>query len=209
MIQDRFRGKTWIFWAQLLGCGGLGLFGVVFGLLFWTGTLTDANGKVRPQAGTPLTIIGLCSLMVAVLAVFNIVGRIRPIIRCYREGIECNLVGATSLDGAPFVPGLLRPWAILSLQGFRSQRVRTSWTEFHGAQVSGIPMAYVLSLNGSFTNLKTCRVTHGVAFEQVALIDHPEHVAGTLNRFAADVPMRDQLSSWSSSPADMAVWPAR
>ena len=210
MIQDRFRGKTWIFWAQLLGCGGLGLFGVVFGPLFWTGTLTDANGEVRPQAGPPLTIIGLCLLTVAVLAAFNIVGRIRPIIRCYREGIECNLVGATSLDGVPLVPGLVRvAWTILSLQGFRSQRVRTSWTEFHGAQVSGTPMACVLSLNGSFANLKTCRVTHGVAFKQVALTDHPEHVAGTLNRFAADVAMRHQLSSWSSSPTDMAVRPAR
>ena len=211
MTQDRFRGKTWIFWAQLLAGGGLGLFGVVFGPLFWTGTLTDANGEARPQAGPPLTIIGLCLLAVAVLAAFNIVGRIRPIIRCYREGIECNLVGATSLDGVPLVPALVRvAWTILSLQGFRSQRVRSSWIEFQGAQVSGIPMAYVLSLNGSFANLKTSRVTRGVAFKQVALIDHPEHVAGTLNRLAADGAMRDQLSSWSSSPAaDMALRPAR
>jgi hypothetical protein len=201
MMQDRFGGKTWIFWAQLLGCGGLGLFGVVFGPLFWTGTLTDANGDVAPQAGPPLTIIGLCLLTVALLAAFNIVGRIRPIIRCYREGIECNLVGATSLDGVPLVPGLVRvAWTILSLQGFRSQRVRTSWTEFHGAQVSGIPMAYVLLLNGSFTNLESGPVTHRVTFKQVALADHPERVAGILNQLAADVSQRDLLPSWSVSP---------
>ncbi len=75
MIQDRFRGKTWIFWAQLLASGGIGIFGVTFGPLFWTGVLTDAKGEVRPQAGPPLTIIGLCLLAVALLAAFNIVSR--------------------------------------------------------------------------------------------------------------------------------------
>jgi hypothetical protein len=197
MIQDQFHGKTWIFWAQLLVCGGIGLFGVVFGPLYWTGMLTDANGKVRPQAGPPLTIIGLCLLAVALLAVFNIVARIRPIIGRYREGIECNLIGATSLDGVPPVPGLLRvAWTILSLQGFRSQRLRISWAEFRGAEVSGIPMAYVLSLNGSFANLASGRETHAVAFHQAALADHSERVADILNQFAAEVSQRDQLTSW-------------
>ncbi len=28
-MQDRFRGKTWIYWAQLIGCGSLGFGGVI------------------------------------------------------------------------------------------------------------------------------------------------------------------------------------
>jgi hypothetical protein len=209
IMQDRFRGKTWIYWAQFVVCGGLGLFSVIFGALFWTGTMTDANGAVRPQAGPPMVIVGCCLLAVAVLAAFNIVGHIPPIIRCHREGIECNLVGATSLDGVPLVPGLVRmSWTILSLQGFRSQRLRILWPEFGGAQVGGIPMAYVLTLNGLFTNLKTGRVAHRVAFEQVTLEDHPERVADTLNQLAANLAWREQLSSWPSSPSRMAGRPA-
>lgn len=208
-IRDRFRGKTWIYWAQMIGCGGLGLFSVIFGALFWTGTMTDANGEVRPQAGPPMVIIGCCLLAVAVLAVFNIVGRIPPIVRCFREGIECNLVGATSLDGVPLVPGLVRvAWTILSLQGFRSQRLRVVWTEFGGAQVGGIPMAYVLSLNGAFTNLRTGQTTNEIVFKQAALKDHPERVADTLNQLAADPDRREQLSSWPSTPTGTATRPA-
>jgi hypothetical protein len=209
MIQDRFRGKTWIFWVQLFGCGGFGLFGVILGALFWTGAMTDANRKVRPEAGPPLTFAGLGLLAVAGLAAFNIAGRVRPIIRCYREGIECNLVGATSLDGVPLVPGYVRvAWTILSLQGFRSQCVRTPWTKFRGAKVGGLPMAYVLSVNGSFSNLKSGQVKNGLTFKQVALKDDPNVVAGVLNRLAADVSVRDQLSSWPAHSDEMAVRPA-
>jgi hypothetical protein len=208
MIQDRFRGKTWIFWARLLASGVLGIFGVIVGPLCWTGALTDAKGQVRPDAGPPLTIIGLGLLVVALLAAFNIVSRFRPTIRCYREGIECNVVGATSLDGVPLVPGAIRvAWAILSLQGFRSRCFRTQWTDFQGARVSGLPMAYILSLHGTFANLQSGKVTNGVAFKQVALRDDPKVVAGILNQLAADPASRDQLSSWSPIAEELAVRP--
>src|SRR3954471_18453591 len=108
MPEDRFRAKTWPFWAQLLGCGALGVFAVAFGTLFWTGAMTDANGEPRPQAGPPMLLVGCFLLAVATLAVFNLAGRVAPIIRCYRDGIECNLVGASSLDGVPLIPGLAR-----------------------------------------------------------------------------------------------------
>lgn len=199
-MQDRFRGKTWIYGAQLAVCGALGLFSVAFGALFWTGTITDANGQVRPQAGPPMVIIGSCLLAVAVLAIFNIVGRVAPIIRCYREGIECNLVGATSLDGVPLVPGLVRvAWTILSLQGFRSQKVRVLWSEFRGARIDGMPMAYVLCISGAITNVKTGRVTQCIVFAQAALKDHPKQVAEALNIVAAEPARRGQLSSWPSA----------
>ena len=46
-MQDRFRGKTWIYWAQLGGCGSLGFGGVILGVLFWTRTMTDARENPR------------------------------------------------------------------------------------------------------------------------------------------------------------------
>ena len=196
-MHDRFRGKTWIYWAQLIICSGMGSFSILFGSLFWTGAMKDANGEVRPDAGPPMVIIGCVLVAVGVLALFNILGRIAPIVRCYRDGIECNLVGATSLEGIPLIPGMFRvAWAILSLQGFRSQRVRILWSQFAGAHVGGFPMAYVLTLSGTVTNVKTGRVTHAVAFKQVALTDHPQRVADVLNRFALSVGERGSLPQW-------------
>jgi hypothetical protein len=198
-MQDRFAAKTWIYWVQLVLFGGMGLFAVTLGTLFWTGAMTDASGEHRPQAGPPMLIVGCGMLAVAALAAFNIVGRIPPLIRCYREGIECNLVGASSLDGVPLVPGLVRvAWAVLSLQGFRSQRVRIPWSQFEGAAVSGFPMAYVLTVSGVATNLKTGSVTHGVTFAQVALTDHPQRVADILNYLAAEPAWRAQLAGWAA-----------
>ena len=50
------------------------------------------------------------------------------------------------MGGVPLVPGLVRvAWAILSLQGFRSHRVRIPWPQFEGAAVSGFPNMFVLN----------------------------------------------------------------
>jgi hypothetical protein len=196
-MQDEFHGKKWIYWVQLLVAGALGLLSLDLGISFWSGKMLDANHQARPDAGPPLVVMSCVLLAIAALAAFNLIGRIKPMIRCYREGIECNLIGATSLDGIPFVPGGIRiAWTILSLQGFRAQRVRISWREFQGALVRGIPMAYVLSLNGEFTNLKTGEARHGVAFKQVALEDHPEQIAERLNRLFTDPARRERLDSW-------------
>lgn len=198
---DRFRGKTWIYWAQLIGCGGLGFGSVILGVLFWTRAMTDAHDKPRPEAGPPLVFIGSCLLAVAALATYTIIGRITPLIRCFREGIECNLVGVTSLDNVPLVPGLVRvAWSILSLQGFRALRVRLPWTQFAGAEVHGIPMAYVLTLSGAVINLKTGRVTGLVIFAQYTLEDHPHQIAEVLNHLAANPARRSELPPWPPSP---------
>jgi hypothetical protein len=197
-MQDRFYAKTWIFWAKLLLLGGIGLFTVVFGVLFWTGTMVDANGAARPQAGPPMTIIGTFLLMAAGLAFFDIIARIPPLIRCYREGIECNVIGTTSLDGCQLIPGIAQTaWAILSLQGFRSQRFRAPWTDFSGADVGGSPMAYVLLLEGSFANPMSGKVIHDLLYQQVDFSDDPQFIASILNGFAQDDTLRKQLSSWS------------
>jgi hypothetical protein len=138
--------------------------------------------------------------VVAVLAAFNIAGRARPAIRCFREGIECNTVGATSLDGVPLLPGGVRlAWSILSLQGFRSTRLRIAWSNFRKAEVRGIPMAYTLLLQGPATNVRSGATSEQIVFRQVALVDDPRFVADTLNRFGANHDDRERLPTWDNS----------
>src|SRR4051812_14673386 len=98
-VRDRFKGKTWIYRAQLIGCGIFGTLSVVFGALYGTGVMTDAYGEPRPRAALPMAIVGFGMLAAAALAAFNIQARRAPLIRCYLDGIECVLVGVTSLDG--------------------------------------------------------------------------------------------------------------
>ncbi len=203
-MQDRFWGKTWVFWAQMIALGAFGCFALVFGTLFWTGAMTDAHGKSRPGAGPPMVITGAFLLLVAVLAAVNIAGRARPVIRCFREGIECSIAGATSLDGVPLLPGSVRlAWSILSLQGFRSMRLRIAWPDFRNAEVTGLPMAYVLLLHGTATNTKSGATSNQIAFRQVALVDDPRSVADMLNRFGANQSERDRLSTWGSVPGTL------
>ena len=151
---------------------------------FLDGALTDAHDEPRPQAGPPMVTIGSFMILVALMALCNIISSATPSIRCFREGIECNLVGRTSLDATPGIPKFVRlAWRFLSLQGFRSQRLRIPWSSFQGAVVSGIPMAYVLSIGGVGTNLRSGREQNGVHFGQSSLTMHPQQIADTLNSF--------------------------
>ncbi len=204
-FRTRFFGKTWVFWAQFLFTGLFGVLGIIMGVVASSGLLRDAFGKPRTDAGPPLLAIGGFMLVVAVLNCFNILALSAPLIRCYREGIACNLIGATSLDGIPIVPGLHRiimlirlVWAIVSLQGFRTQQLRATWQNFRGAHVEGPPMAHVLILNGMFVNEDTGQTFDSFAYLQSALKDHPRAVAEVLNRLACDQRHRQLLSSWPS-----------
>lgn len=196
-MRDRFFAKTWIHWAKLLVFLPLGAFAIVAGVLFWTGTLTDAHGVVRPSGGPPLVIFGCLFIFVAAMALARILASIRPIIRCYRSGIECNLAGVTSVDGIPLVPGVIRvAWAIFSTQGFRAQRLRIQWDHFHGAEVRGLPMALVLAVHGTATNVSAEFAASVITFKQAALREHPQEVAESLNHLAGNSTRRDQLPDW-------------
>lgn len=197
-MQDRFYGKTWIFWVQLIVFGGFAAFSMAMFAVFCAGALPPASGEISP--GPPLLIFGIVFSVIAALAAFNIVARFTPIIRCYREGIECKLIGATSLDSVPLVPGLIRvAWTILSCQGFSSQRLRIAWEDFVCARVGGMRMAYVLTLVGLAINTRTMHARDSLAFHQVALSDDPQWVAQTLNRLAVNPGQREHLPSWQAA----------
>lgn len=199
-MRDRFYGKTWIFWAQLVILGPFGLFAVVLGERFWTGAMTDANGNPRPAAGPPMVITGSVLLVVCLMAALHVARRVRPIVRCYRDGIECRLIGETSLDRVPGVPRFVRlAWAILSLQGFGARRVRFAWPQFDRARVGGRLMAGWLALDGSAVDARTGLDAGPVLFAQVAFRVPLQDVAEALNGFAGDPAARGRLAAWPSA----------
>jgi hypothetical protein len=200
-MRDRFRAKIWIYVAQFIIFAPLAFLALIMGIGFWTGSMRDANGELRPETGPPATIMGTLILLYSSFIAFNIYARAKPLIRCYREGIECLIVGQTDLDGVPFMPGALRLFfAIVTLQGFRSVRYRILWEQFQSAQVGGIPMAQVLHLNGVVTNLTTGQVRPQISLPQVALAQDLHRIANALNLFASNPTARAQLLPWKNEP---------
>lgn len=176
------------------------MFLLIVGWLFWFGGMRDALGELRPDSGRIPFIFGLCFLPVAAEKMFSVAARMRPLIRCYREGIELRIIGRSALDGIPFVPFPLRiAWPVLSLSGFRSQRMRLRWSDFREARVSGFAMAYVLTCYGLATDVKTGKVTSSVSYPQVAFRDSLQHISDMLNVLAIHPELRDNLPSWSGT----------
>ena len=199
-MPDRFYGKTWIYWVQAVILGPFGLFAVTFGERFWTGAMTDANGEPRPAAGPSLVIIGSVLLVVCLMAIIHVARRVRPIVRIFRDGIECQIIGETSLDHVPAVPKFVRlAWAILSLQGFGARRVRFAWPQFEAARVGGPWLEQWLALDGSPVDARTGLDGGRILFAQVAFRVPLQAVADALNEFAADPAARGRLAAWPSA----------
>src|SRR5688572_13717295 len=93
VMRDRFRAKTWILWAQLLVFGPAGVVLLVMGILMWIGVVRKPDGELQREAGPPATISGVVALVFVAMIATNLAARRRPIIRCYREGIECVFAG--------------------------------------------------------------------------------------------------------------------
>lgn len=135
------RAKTWIFWAQAIVFGGFGLFCLVLGPLFLTGTLTPAHGGSGQPAGVALSIFAVFFLAVFALAVFNLLACRQPLILCDQETVRFRLVGASALNGVPMVPGFVGVgWLILSGQGFRKQVITVPHDAILGVDVQALPM---------------------------------------------------------------------
>jgi hypothetical protein len=196
-MRHSFRAKLWIFIAQFFIFFPLAILALYIGIASWTGNFRDANGELRRDAGPPATIMGTLMLLYCAFIAFNIYARVGPLIRCYREGIECLIVGQSDLDGVPLVPNSIRLFfAIVTLQGFRSVRYRIPWEKFQGAQVGGLPMARILYLHGAVANLNTGKTGPQISFPQVTLATDLQRVANTLSLYASNPTARAKLPQW-------------
>ena len=201
----QFTGKTWIFVVQALVFGGFAGFSLLLGPLFLLGILERADGKPGTEAGVALTIMGVPFLLIAALAIFNIIARRRPILRICREGLAVNMIGSSSLDGTPLLPSLVRvAWLIVSLQGFRQQILLAPWESLRGAGVSGLPMARSLTIAGAMFHAADIhfaqpdQAADQIVFPEVAVNEPLDRIATTVNAYFRNAEFRDRLPSWDA-----------
>lgn len=203
-LPTQFSGKTWIFIVQALVFGGLGVFSLVMGPLFLFGIMTRADGRPGTDAGIALTILSIPFLLVFALALFNVVARRRPILRVCREGLELNMIGSSSLDGIPLIPGLIRvAWLIISFKGFKQQIVRAPWKSLRHVEVSGPPMAHTLTIVASILQPPIAQrnswppIANQIAFREVAFDAPLDQIADTINAYSQNIESHNHLPSWS------------
>jgi hypothetical protein len=213
--QTQFYGKTWIYWAQSIIFGLFAIFGLIMGPLFLTGTMERADGKPGTEAGIGITAVTLVFMLPAfVLAVFNLRVRRLPLVRICREGVEARLIGRTSIDSVPLVPGLVRfLWGLISTQSFRNRPVRVHWPDLMDAQVTGLPAMRVLSINGIFREfhdgllIVTEPVANQAVFQQTDFKRPLQDVANAISFYTSRESIRGSLPSWSR-PSDETIVPS-
>jgi hypothetical protein len=141
-------GKTWIFVAQAIIFGGLGLFSLPMGMLFLFGNLKRVNGAPATDAGIALTLISFPLLLLFALAVFNVWARRHPVLTLSPEGIEIVRIGWIAPQWARVIPVRMRlAWSIISMRGFRRTVFHVPWWHSPHAHVSGPPMQCLLTID--------------------------------------------------------------
>jgi hypothetical protein len=209
-MPTEFRAKTWIHWAQALIFGFLAVFCLILGPLFLLEVLKDAKGASARDAGIALCAMSLPFSLIFASAVFNLKARRRPILRLCREGIEVIVLGSSSLDAIPLIPGLVRvAWLILSTQGFRRKLFCFPWECYEDAYVTGRPMVKRLTIvaSGSSTDHESLPKDSYVT-EQLVLVDAAfdtplDEIADAIKWYANSSQIASNLPSWHTEyPSD-------
>jgi hypothetical protein len=202
--QAVFYAKTWYHSARALVFTVLGLVSVILGPLFLFEILKRADGKPGTEAGIALLIIGSFMILLSLLGWFNVYARRKPLLRICREGLVVNIIGASSLDNVPLVPGILRvAWLILSLQGFKRQVGMIPWDSFGDAQVTGLPMMRSLVIVASivYPNRRdqSFKSSPGsiIIFRESEFRDSLDKIAAAIHEFHSDQETRVVLQSWN------------
>jgi hypothetical protein len=200
----RFRGKIRIFVIQAVVFGPLAAFSFGGGLLYFTGKARKANGDLATDAGVGLLAMSLPMAGFLGLAAYQIRQNRWPLLRVCREGIEVRVTAPSSLDGVPFVPGLVRAgWLIVSAQGFRKRTVRIPWAAFDHAEVVGLPLARSLTIDASLPRATLEPVPEGssltdhVELGQTWVSTPLEEIRARIQEFADAPARRAQLESWT------------
>lgn len=191
---QKFYARVWLHWATFLILLFLGLNSTIIGVLFWTGSMRDANNQLRPETGPPATIVGSLFLMGAINSFFNLWQRFKPTIQCYRDGIECRVSTANALDRFRYLPRVVRAlWMAISLPALRYKRIWVEWKNFYSAQVDGRPMEYFLLLYGDWQTRSQQAFADCAVIAQVDLKLNPHEVARAINQYARDAELRNSV----------------
>lgn len=145
-----FRAKTWMYRVAAFFMALFASFSLILGPLFLTGRMKNARDEPAEEAGLMLTLWGVASTLLLAQSAYGLWVRRRPLLRICREGVEALMIGESSLDRIPLVPGLVRiAWSILSGQGFRSRIVRIPWARLDEVVVQWTPRGRVLAIVGT------------------------------------------------------------
>ncbi len=152
-IPDRFRGKTWIYRAQIAFALFFGLVGLLIGASFATGKAKNAQGEaISPNVGYGLLAFGAGALVYATLDMVNLRARKQPVVRIYREGIEFDRYSCDFIDdrqqGLTSLPLIS---ATLSGRGGPERYFRLAWPAVEGIGIGGGLGKRGLVAQGSFT----------------------------------------------------------
>lgn len=199
----RFTGKTSIFAVQAAVFGSFGVFSLVLGPLFLFEIMKDARGEPAVDAGIALSIMSVPMLVLCALAAFNLRARRRPLLCICREGLEINLIGSSSLDEIPLVPGTIRvAWLVLTLQGFKQENLHAPWESFHAAEITGLPMVRTLTIYGNMYRVSDAAIgppilaANQVSFRDAAFDAPLDDIAETINGYFRYPEARHHLPTW-------------
>ena len=197
-----FYAKSWYLYVGAIVFTMLALFCATLGPLFLFDIMKRADGKPGTEAGIAMSIMAVPMCLIALLGWFNVYARRKPLLRICAEGLEINVIGASSLDGVPLIPNLVRvAWLILSLQGFRKQIGWIPWESFRNVEVTGLPMMRSLVIDATIAypsfrgeNL-AAQIGNRIAFRDAELQDPLESVASAILAFYHDLDARTALQS--------------
>jgi hypothetical protein len=188
-----FFAKTWYLYVGAIVFTALAAFSAIMGPLFLLEIIKPAHGRPGTEAGIALSVMAAPMCLIALLGWFNIRARRRPLLRICDEGLEINVIGASSLDGVPLLPIMVRiAWLIVSLQGFKKQIGWIPWPSLRTVQVRGLPMARTLVIAGTIVyptfrgEQVTARIANAVSFRDAEFQDPLDTIADAISAFALE-----------------------
>ncbi len=137
-IPDRFRGKTWIYRAQIAFALFFGVMWLIIGVVFSSGKAKNAQGQpVSANIGYGLLGAGAAALVYAALDMVNLRARKQPVVRIYREGIEFDRYSCDFIDEREL--GLTSLHLIAAVLSGRAggRYFRASWPEIEAVGIGG------------------------------------------------------------------------
>ena len=197
-----FYAKSWYLYVGAIVFTMLALFCAIFGPLFLFDIMKRADGKPGTDAGGAMSIMAVPMFLIALLGWFNVYARRKPLLRICEEGMEINVIGASSLDGTPLIPNLVRvAWLILSLQGFKKQIGWIPWETLRNIEVVGLPMKRSLLIEATIAypafrgDAMTARIGDSIAFRDAEFQEPLEVLVSTIQEFYNDADARGALPS--------------
>jgi hypothetical protein len=206
-----YPGKTWIYTAQAVLFGGLGGFAIVLGPLLLNGAIRPAHGDPGTSAGIALTVMSLPLLLVFAGAVSRHRAHRKPVLRCYRQGIEFDRIGDSSKRTLLVPPLFFVLWSHVTGRAFQRQILRLAWSEMHEVTVIGMPMARELFIRGEWrlgqnqtdkmfdAGLNEARHSlPALAIPEVTFVRRLSDIATEIETVANNVRLQQELPPWSN-----------